>query len=169
MAYQKLQAGKAFTVNPSDNTGLPDPGLKGPSGATTGTGGGGTQIIDANRTGDDINAFSTLKFTLAGVKPGMIAINTTDGTQSEVVQVVDETTIEVKDAIFSASPKNYVIYGGVQEGAVFYVGTGGDVKITTAAGDDVTFVGLPTGSFVPVQTIKIFNTGTTASNIIALW
>ena len=88
MAYQKLQAGKAFTVNPSDNTGLPDPGLKGPSGATTGTGGGGTQIIDANRTGDDINTFSTLKFTLAGVKPGMIAINTTDGTQSEVVQVV---------------------------------------------------------------------------------
>ena len=158
MAYQKLQAGKAFTVNPSDNTGLPDPGLKGPSGATTGTGGG-----------DDINTFSTLKFTLAGVKPGMIAINTTDGTQSEVVQVVDETTIEVKDAIFGASPKNYVIYGGVQEGAVFYVGTGGDVKITTAAGDDVTLVGLPTGSFVPVQTIKIFNTGTTASNIIALW
>ena len=114
MAYQKLQAGKAFTVNPSDNTGLPDPGLKGPSGATTGTGGGGKQI----------NAFSTLKFTLAGVKPGMIAINTTDGTQSEVVQVVDETTIEVKDAIFGSSPKNYVIYGGVQEGAVFYVGTG---------------------------------------------
>ena len=28
MAYQKLQAGKAFTVNPSDNTGLPDPSLK---------------------------------------------------------------------------------------------------------------------------------------------
>ena len=45
MAYQKLQAGKAFTVNPSDNTGLPDPGLKGPSGATTGTGGGGTQNL----------------------------------------------------------------------------------------------------------------------------
>ena len=64
----------------------------------------------------------------------MIAINTSDGTQSEVVSVVNETTIEVKEAIFASSPKNYVIYGGVQEGAVFYVGTGGDVKITTAAG-----------------------------------
>ena len=169
MAYQKLQAGKAFTVNPSDTTGLPDPSLKGPSGATTGTGGGGKQIVDAGRVGDDINNFATLKFTLAGVKPGMIAINTSDGTQSEVVSVVNETTIEVKEAIFASSPKNYVIYGGVQEGAVFYVGTGGDVKITTAAGDDVTLVSLPTGAFVPVQTIKIFNTGTTASNIVALW
>ena len=169
MAYQKLQAGKAFAVYPSDNTNLPDPSLKGPSGATTGTGGAGKQIIDANRTGDDINNFSTLKFTLAGVKIGMIAINTTDGTQSEVVSVVNDTTIELKEAIFAASPKNYVIYGGVQEGAVFYVGGTGNVKITTAAGDDVTFTSLPTGSFVPVQTIKIFSTGTTATNMIALW
>ena len=27
MAYQKLQAGKAWSVNPSDNTDIPDVGL----------------------------------------------------------------------------------------------------------------------------------------------
>lgn len=169
MAYQKLQAGKAFTVNPSDNTNLPDPGLKGPTGATTGTGGAGKQLIDANRTGDNVSNFSTLKFTLAGVQPGMVAINTTDGTQSEVVTVVNDTTIELKEAIFASSPRNYAIYGSEQEGAVFYVGGTGNVKITTAAGDDVTLTSLPTGAFVPVQTIKIFSTGTTATNIVALW
>ena len=169
MAYQKLQAGKAFTVNPSDNTNLPDPGLKGPTGATTGSGGAGKQLIDSNRTGDNVSNFSTLKFTLAGVQPGMVAINTTDGTQSEVVTVVNDTTIELKEAIFASSPKNYAIYGSEQEGAVFYVGGTGNVKITTAAGDDVTLTSLPTGAFVPVQTIKIFSTGTTATNIVALW
>ena len=169
MAYQKLQAGKAFTVNPSDNTNLPDPGLKGPTGATTGTGGAGKQLIDSNRTGDNVSNFSTLKFTLAGVQPGMVAINTTDGTQSEVVTVVNDTTIELKEAIFASSPKNYAIYGSEQEGAVFYVGGTGNVKITTAAGDDVTLTSLPTGAFVPVQTIKIFSTGTTDTNIVALW
>lgn len=169
MAYQKLQAGKAFEVNPSDNTNLPDPGLKGPTGSTTGTGGAGKQLIDSNRTGDSVSNFSTLKFTLAGVQPGMVAINTSDGTQSEVVSVVNETTIELKEAIFASSPKNYAIYGSEQEGAVFYVGGTGNVKITTAAGDDVTLTSLPTGAFVPVQTIKIFSTGTTATNIVALW
>ena len=169
MAYQKLQAGKAFTVNPSDNTNLPDPGLKGPTGATTGTGGAGKQLIDSNRTGDNVSNFSTLKFTLAGVQPGMVAINTTDGTQSEVVTGVNDTTIELKEAIFASSPKNYAIYGSEQEGAVFYVGGTGNVKITTAAGDDVTLTSLPTGAFVPVQTVKIFSTGTTATNIVALW
>ena len=169
MAYQKLQAGKAFTVNPSDNTNLPDPGLKGPTGATTGTGGAGKQLIDSNRTGDNVSNFSTLKFTLAGVQPGMVAINTTDGTQSAVVTVVNDTTTELKEAIFASSPKNYAIYGSEQEGAVFYVGGTGNVKITTAAGDDVTLTSLPTGAFVPVQTVKIFSTGTTATNIVALW
>ena len=99
----------------------------------------------------------------------MVAINTTDGTQSEVVSVINETTIELKEAIFASSPKNYAIYGSEQEGAVFYVGGTGNVKITTAAGDDVTLTSLPTGAFVPVQTIKIFSTGTTATNIVALW
>ena len=169
MAYQKLQAGKAFTVNPSDNTNLPDPGVKGPTGTTTGTGGAGKQLIDSNRTGDSASNFATLKFTLAGIQPGMIAINTTDGTQSTVASVINDTTIELREAIFATSPENYAIYGAEKDGAVFYVGGTGNVKITTAAGDDVTLTSLPTGSFVPVQTIKIFSTGTTATNIVALW
>ena len=49
MAYQKLQAGKAWSVNTSDNTNIPNISLEGPSGTTTS--GSATQIIDAGRTG----------------------------------------------------------------------------------------------------------------------
>ena len=35
MAYQKLQAGRAWEVNKSDNTDIPNIGIAGPTGATT--------------------------------------------------------------------------------------------------------------------------------------
>ncbi len=52
---------------------------------------------------------------------------------------------------------------------VLYVGGAGDLKVKTAGGDEVTLVGVTAGSFVPVQVIRVFSTGTTATNIVALW
>ena len=52
---------------------------------------------------------------------------------------------------------------------VLYVGVAGDVKVRTAGGDDVTFTGVLAGSFIPVQVVRVFDTGTTATNIVALW
>ena len=52
---------------------------------------------------------------------------------------------------------------------VLYVGTGGNLKVRTAGGDDVTLVNLDDGVFVPLQVVRVFATDTTASNIIALW
>jgi len=49
-----------------------------------------------------------------------------------------------------------------------YVGVGGNLRILTVGGDDVTFAGVPSGSFIPVHTLWVFATGTTASSIIAL-
>ena len=48
MAYQKLQAGRAWSVNTSDNTDIPDIGTAGPTGTTTS--GSATQLIDSNAT-----------------------------------------------------------------------------------------------------------------------
>jgi len=61
------------------------------------------------------------------------------------------------------------ISGGVNNGCVLYVGVGGDVRVETSGGDDVVFKNLPTGSFVPVQVVKVFATNTTATDIISLW
>ena len=167
MAYQKLQAGKAWAVNNSDNTDIPNTGLDGVTGTTTT--GSATQLIDAGRTGSDIGNLATLSFLKAGIQMGMIIVNTTDGTQTTVKQVVNGTTILVAQNIFATTAKAYAIYGGTQDGAVLYIGTTGTLKVTTIAGDDVTFTGIVSGSFFPVQVRKVWSTGTTASNIIALW
>jgi len=61
------------------------------------------------------------------------------------------------------------ISGGVNNGCVLYVGGAGNLKVETIGGDEVTFVGINTGAFIPVQVVKVFSTGTSATNILALW
>lgn len=50
-----------------------------------------------------------------------------------------------------------------------YVGTGGDIKITTAGGDTVTLNDVQGGSILPIRTKRVFSTGTTASNMVAIY
>lgn len=50
-----------------------------------------------------------------------------------------------------------------------YVGTTGDVKVTLAGGGDVTFPTVPAGAWLPVRATKVVISGTTASNIVAVW
>ncbi len=59
--------------------------------------------------------------------------------------------------------------GSGNNGCVLYVGTKGNLKVMTVGGDEVTFTNIQDGSFIPVQVLKVFSTGTTASNIVALW
>lgn len=54
-------------------------------------------------------------------------------------------------------------------GCVLYVGTGGDLRVLTAGGDDVVFTSFPSGGFLPVNVLRVFATNTAASGIIALW
>lgn len=50
-----------------------------------------------------------------------------------------------------------------------YIGTGGAIKVTMADGQEVTFYNVVSGSVLPIQTQLIWSTGTTASNILALY
>lgn len=59
--------------------------------------------------------------------------------------------------------------GSGNRGCVIYIGGAGDLKVTTSGGDTVTLVGLLAGQFIPLSVIKVFSTGTTATNVIALW
>ena len=61
------------------------------------------------------------------------------------------------------------VAGGVNNGCVLYVGGAGNIKVETVGGDEVTFVGINTGTFLPVQVVKVFATATSATNILALW
>lgn len=57
---------------------------------------------------------------------------------------------------------------GDNTGCVLYVGGSGDIRVLTTGYDDVTFGSFP-GGFFPVQVVRVFATGTTATKIIALW
>lgn len=58
---------------------------------------------------------------------------------------------------------------GINNGCALYIGTPGNVRVKTAGGDILTFVGVYSGQFFPVNVIQVFDTGTTAGEIIALW
>ena len=105
-----------------------------------------------------------------GVKRGMVVVNTTSGASAivESIVVAGNSSLVLNAAIFAVGD-TYQIYGGQNNGAVLYVGKGGDLRVLTAGNDDVVFAGVPDGSFIPVNCIKVFATDTTADNILALW
>ena len=50
-----------------------------------------------------------------------------------------------------------------------YVGTTGDLKVTMSQGGTVVFHGVVAGSMLPIQCNQVHATGTTATNIVALF
>jgi hypothetical protein len=50
-----------------------------------------------------------------------------------------------------------------------HVGTGGNLKVTLAGGDAVTYYNIPSGSDFPRRVTRVWATGTTATNIVAEW
>lgn len=156
MAYQKLQVGRALPVIPSDNTEIPFPAIIRQSTSSA---------VVVNQLVD-----STANFVALNVKTGDIVYNTSSSLASVVVAVVNATTLLLAQDIFSGIGQNYSLYEGTSnEGCVLYIGGIGNVDVTTAGGDRVILYGLPTGMFVPVQVVKVWKAGTTATNIVALW
>ncbi len=157
MPYQKLQTSNAAIAYTSDTENTINTRAVIEDGSLN-AGTTGTTIVD-----------STGLFVTKGVSIGDLVVNTTDGVASRVVKVIDEATLVVITTGLFASGDSYEIWQANAEAAVLYVGVGGDLKVRTAGGDDVTFTDVPSGSFMPVQVIRVFTTGTTASAILALW
>jgi hypothetical protein len=156
MATQKLQVGRALAVIPSDYADIPFPAV---TISSTVTGTTGFTLTD-----------STADFIALGVKAGDIVYNTTVFTAATVQSVTSATTLVLNVTGYVTVGDSYVLYNGQNNnGCVLYIGSPGDIKITTVGGDDVVFAALLAGQFIPVQTLKISETGTTATEILALW
>jgi hypothetical protein len=78
--------------------------------------------------------------------------------------VVVTDTVAQPERAAAVTPSNSTTFAP----STLYVGTGGDLRVTTAGGDTVTFSSLANG-FFPVKVVSVFATGTTASNIIRLF
>lgn len=154
--YQKLQTATALAVTKSDNANIPFPAIVAQ---------GVNNTVIANELEDtDVN------FIALNVQVGDVVYNTTDGTAATVTQVIDATRLLLNADIFTAVAKSYIVYANNnKEGCVLYIGTGGNLRVLTAGGQDVTFTNLLGGTFLPVQVLKVFSTSSTAANIIALW
>lgn len=50
-----------------------------------------------------------------------------------------------------------------------YVGAGGDIKVTMAGGDTVTFTSVPQGMVLPIRAARVWATGTTAASLVGVW
>jgi hypothetical protein len=164
MPNLKLQVSRALSVIPSGNTNIPIPNII-TQGSATSTSAG--ILID-----------STKNFSSSGVNPlnvqiGDIVYNTTSSTAAMVTNVDSATQLTLNFAIGIISADNYTLYLGTNtagsiEPCVLYVGTGGEITVTTAGGDVVNFIGIASGTFLPVQAIKVHPISS-ATDIIALW
>ena len=158
MAYQKLQVSRALQVIKSDNANIPFPAV-----VTSGTG--------VAPIPNELEDSSTGAFITRNVQVGDVVYNTTTNLSATVVQVIGEENLTLNANIFTGAVDGYIIYSQntKNEGCVLYIGTGGNVRVLTHGGDDVTFVNLLGGTFVPVQILKVFESGTTCTSILALW
>ena len=92
------------------------------------------------------------------------------GGVATVASVTNASTLVLSDAVAdTGATESYTIYADDNNGCVLYAGNTGNVRVLTVGNDDVTFVGIPSGSFVPVQVKRVFATNTTATDIVALW
>ena len=165
MPNLKLQVSRALSVIPSQNTNIPMPNV----------------IVTSIATGSSAGILidSTKNFSSSGVNPlnvqvGDIVYNTTASSAAMVTKVYNATQLILSGGITINIGDSYTLYSGTNipgsiEPCVLYVGTGGDLDVTTAGGDVVTFVGIASGTFLPVQVIRVNSVGDTTANIIALW
>lgn len=56
-----------------------------------------------------------------------------------------------------------------ETGRALWVGTTGNVKVDTSDGDTITINNVQDGTVLPVRVTKVYQTGTTASNMVIFW
>lgn len=56
-----------------------------------------------------------------------------------------------------------------QVSRALYIGGTGDVTVIMRTGTQLTFSAVPSGALLPISVKRVMSTGTTATNIIAIW
>jgi len=170
MAYQKLQVGRATDMERllndfEDVVNLDDELIS----FTTATGSGtpNNVLIAPPNTFIDANGNNL-------INAGDLLVNTSSPVvkSSYIASVDSDTKLTMVRGIGISPGAQCKVLAASNEPAVLYVGTaaaGATLKVRSAGGDDATFVNIQQGSFIPVQVKRVYRTGTTASNIVALF
>jgi hypothetical protein len=154
MAYLKLQGSRALNVIPSDTIGIPKVNQLDSVGTTTAT--SASKLVD-----------SAALFTKS-VSVGGVVVNSTNGSIATIISVDSDTELTLSSDIISTG-QLYAIYGAQEQGGcALHISTGGTVKLETPGGDVINLTAT-SGSFLPIQAVKVFATGTSATGIVAIW
>ncbi len=168
MAYQRLQVTRALKVHKTTTSiDIPDPDFAG----ITGT--------NATSTTKKLTVAAANTFTSSTVETGYIVENVTQGKYA-LVSAIDTvaspnqgTQLTLSEDIFSTAGDTFQIYSQSTRGCILYVGGTGILNVVTAAGDSVSYVGAPTGSFLPIQVVRVLSSlngvATSATDFIAHW
>lgn len=161
MSVFKTTFSRALRAHPSDNADIAYPAVNESGTNTTAT---SLKLID-----------STATFITKNVKTGDVVHNDTAGTAATVVSVDSETELTLNANIFTTTAQAYVVYAMSAQtsmgnpGCFLYVGGTGNVSVVTIGGDIITFNGVPAGTTLPIQVLRLRSTSTTATLINALW
>ena len=152
MAIQKLQQSRAVSVIPSDNGGIYAPWAP--------------VITEATATTTNASFIEATGVDFSNVEVGDIVVSAGSGVTSVITQVdTGNDRIACLTAGFSGT--QFSIFKPMS--GLLYIGGTGNLAVVTDGGDEVTFSALPAGSFIPVHIRKVKATGTSATDILALW
>ena len=149
----------AFNFFPSDSATIPDPKN------ILGTGNSDGATIAANKLIDN-----TVNFVKLGVQVGATVYNFQGGAGSNVTAVA-ENELTLEEDIFTVVNQFYgVANNSAISGAdAIWTGTGGDIVGVTKQGLQVDFLNVPANTILPVSFLKVLETGTTTSDMVALF
>ena len=130
---------------------------------TAGFGSGGTQLVDQ---------ISIAPFDNVAVGDLVVNVTTTPNVAT-ITEIVSPNTIKLSNDISAVAGQTYTVYRRSTGPATLYVGTigaGATLKVRTAGGDDIVLDNLVQGTTIPLQVVRVYNTGTAnVSNIVALF
>ena len=161
MSVFKTTFSRALRAHPSDNANIAYP--------TVVTSGTNTSAVAFKL----VNSAAT--FVADNIKTGDVVHNDTAGTAATVVSVDSATQLTLNADIFTTTAQAYAVYNMSAQtsignpGCFLYVGGTGNVSVITLGNDQITFNGVPAGTTLPIQVVKLRSTNTTATLINALW
>lgn len=161
MAYQKINGNTACNIIPRTDGLILNPSAAAASGSTTAV--VFATLIDENASFVDSGYAATFQ-------SGDYVVNLTTGESAAIAGIANNIEIALNGNIFTAVGQKYAVIGASENTAacVLYVGTGGNVSVRTASGDNVVFPNVISGSFLPINVIRVFS-NSTAANMVAIW
>lgn len=79
---------------------------------------------------------------------------------------MSSSNLAVARGVFAITPNDTALLA--KSARALYVGVGGDIKVRSHDASEATFVNVPQGTVLPVECVRVYATGTTATNLIGL-